>query len=71
MTVAWPGGLLASQKPPVSGRDLPPLAWFWGQFCAAPLVVFEPPTCAPKRSWNLGLGYGWGLSVHCLEAPLL
>ena len=27
-------------------------------------------TRVPLRRCNLGMGYGWGLSVYCPEAPL-
>ena len=30
----------------------------------------NPRTCVPLRRWDLGVGYGWGLSGYCPEVPL-
>ena len=33
-------------------------------------LCFSPRTCMPLRRWDLGMGYGWKLSVYFLEARL-
>ena len=33
-------------------------------------LCLNPCTCMPLRTWNIDMGYCWGLSVYCAEAPL-
>ena len=33
-------------------------------------LCLNPRTCMPLRRWDLGVGYGWTLSLHYPEAPL-
>ena len=55
---------------PVAGCYPPTSAGFWGLVWSGPWVVFEPRTSKRPRRWDLGMGYGWRLSVFWPEGPL-
>ena len=61
--------MLPGTRPWLAGRHLP---WQGSrvQFGQVGELCLRPRTYMPLRMCDLGMAYGWGLSVYCPEVPL-